>query len=53
MDLQFAEVMTQGYALVTENTLAESNPAWTPLRMFAGSDAKAWHEFIGTRGGAR
>lgn len=53
MHLRFAEVITQASALVTEYALAEINPAWKSLRMFAGSEAKAWNEFIGTRGGAR
>lgn len=53
MHLRFAEVITQGTTLVTEYALAEINPAWKSLRMFAGSQAKAWNEFIGTRGGAR
>jgi hypothetical protein len=53
MHLRLAEVMTQGSTLVTEYALAEINPAWKSLRMFAGSEAKAWNEFIGTHGGAR
>jgi hypothetical protein len=53
MHLRFAEVMTQGSALVTDYALAEINPAWKSLRMFAGREAKAWNEFIGKHGGAR
>jgi hypothetical protein len=53
MHLRFAEVITQGSSLITEYALAEINPAWKALRMFAGSEAKAWNEFIGRHGGAR
>lgn len=53
MHRRFAEVITHASSLVTEYALAEINPAWTSLRMFAGSQAKAWNEFIGTRGGGR
>lgn len=42
-----------GSALATEYALAEITPAWTSLRMFAGSEAKAWNEFIGKHCGAR
>lgn len=51
MHLRFAEVITHASPLVTEYALAEISPAWTSLRMFAGSEAKAWNEFIGKHGG--
>ncbi|MEC3974947.1 hypothetical protein [Amycolatopsis sp. H20-H5] len=47
MHLRIAEVMTQGSSLVTELAIAETNPAWKPLRMNASHEATAWNELLG------
>jgi hypothetical protein len=45
--LRIAEVMTQGSSLVTEIAIAETNPAWKSIRMFAAQEAKACNELLG------
>jgi hypothetical protein len=42
-----------GLEPLLDDALAEINPAWKSLQMSAGSQAKAWNEFIGRHGGAR